>query len=75
MECTEKVAKFSLGDFTDMLSFQGLQVTEVFGDYQFSNYDVRKTPRLILVAAKAPGRKEDEAKRFYSDGRSTDALT
>jgi len=48
----EKVAKFNLGDFTDMLSFQGLQVTEVFGDYNLSPYDVRKTPRLIILAKK-----------------------
>lgn len=53
LEYTEKVAKFSLGDFTDMLAFQGLQVQEVFGDYQFGKYDVRKTPRLILVASKS----------------------
>jgi SAM-dependent methyltransferase len=51
-EYTEKVAKFSLGDFTDMLSFQGLQVQEVYGDYQFNVYDVRKTPRLIIIAGK-----------------------
>lgn len=50
---TEKVAKFSLGDFTDMLSFQGLQIQEVFGDYQFNDYDVRKTPRLIIIAQKS----------------------
>jgi SAM-dependent methyltransferase len=75
MECTEKVAKFSLGDFTDMLSFQGLQVNEVFGDYQFNKYDVRKTPRLILLASKKPEHKTDVEKRFYSDGRTTDALT
>ena len=75
VEYTEKVAKFSLGDFTDMLSFQGLQVQEVFGDYQFSPYDIRKTPRLILVATKAKGNKEDKEKRLYSDGRTTDALT
>ena len=49
---TEKVAKFNLGDFTDMLSFQGMQVQEVFGDYQFGAYDVRKTPRLIVIAEK-----------------------
>lgn len=49
---TEKVAKFSLGDFTDMLSFQGLQVQEVFGDYDFNSYDVKKTARLIIVAEK-----------------------
>ncbi len=51
-EYTEQVAKFSLGDFTDMLSYQGLQVQEVFGDYQLGKYDVRKTPRLIVVAEK-----------------------
>lgn len=52
MEYTEIVAKFTLGDFTDMLSYQGLQIQEVFGNYQFEAYDVRKTPRLILVAGK-----------------------
>ncbi len=75
LEYTEKVAKFSLGDFTDMLSFQGLQVQEVFGDYQFSTYDVRKTPRLILIASKGQTEKGDKEKRLYSDGRTTDALT
>ena len=50
---TEKVAKFSLGDFTEMFAYQGLQIQEVFGDYNFSNYDVRKTPRLIMIAKKA----------------------
>ena len=49
---TEKVAKFTLGDFTDMLSYHGLQVQEVFGDYQFHHYDIRKTPRLIIIARK-----------------------
>lgn len=51
-EYTEKVAKFSLGDFTDMLSFQGMQVTEVFGDYELHPYHVRNTPRMIVVARK-----------------------
>ena len=49
---TEKVAKFSLGDFTEMFAFQGLQIQEVFGDYNFSNYDIRKSPRLIMIAKK-----------------------
>ena len=53
-ENIEKVAKFSSGDFTEMLAFQGLQVQEVFGDYQFNKYDLRKTPRLILIAIKGP---------------------
>jgi SAM-dependent methyltransferase len=51
-EFREKVAKFSLGDFTDMLSFQKMQVTEVFGDYKLNSYHVRNTPRMIIVAKK-----------------------
>ncbi len=74
-ENVEKVAKFSLGDFTEMLAFQGMQVQEVFGDYSLNSYDVRKAPRMILVAAKANPVIEDKEKRIYSDGRSTDALT
>lgn len=49
---TERVAKFSLGDFNEMLSYQGMQVQEVFGDYNFGRYDVRKSPRMIIVARK-----------------------
>jgi ubiquinone/menaquinone biosynthesis C-methylase UbiE len=75
VEYTEKVAKFSLGDFTDMLSFQGMQVEEVFGDYSLGAYDIRKTPRLIVVAKKTINPSGDKEKRLYSDGRRTDALT
>lgn len=49
---TEKVAKFSLGDFTDMLAFRDLQITEVFGDYSLARYHVRNTPRMIMIARK-----------------------
>jgi len=49
---TEKVAKFSLGDFTEMFAYQGLQIQEVFGDYNFADYDVKKSPRIILIAKK-----------------------
>ncbi|RZJ78613.1 MAG: class I SAM-dependent methyltransferase [Chryseobacterium sp.] len=52
MEYTEKVAKFSLGDFTEMFAYQGLQIQEVFGDYAFANYDVKRSPRLIMIAKK-----------------------
>ena len=74
-EHTERVAKFSLGDFTDMLSFQNMQVTEVFGDYKLNLYDVRKTPRLIIMARKKGTDLSDDKKRLYSDGRRTDALS
>ncbi len=49
---TERVAKFSLGDFTDMLAYQGMQVQDVFGDYELAHYDIRKSPRLIIIAKK-----------------------
>lgn len=49
---TEKVAKFSLGDFTEMFAYQGLQIQEVFGDYNFGNYDVKKSPRMLMIAKK-----------------------
>jgi SAM-dependent methyltransferase len=72
---TEKVAKFSLGDFTDMLSFQSLQVQEVFGDYQLHPYDIKKTPRMIIIARKKIIEPSGKEKRLYSDGRKTDSLT
>ncbi|ULQ57287.1 class I SAM-dependent methyltransferase [Flavihumibacter rivuli] len=52
IEYTEKVAKFSLGDFNDMFSFHNLQIQEVYGDYSFGHYDVRKSPRMLMVARK-----------------------
>ena len=52
LEYTEKVAKFSLGDFTEMFAYQGMQIQEVFGDYEFGNYDVRKSQRMVMIAKK-----------------------
>ncbi len=52
LEYTEKVSKFNLGDFTDMFAYQGLQIQEVFGDYSFNSYDVKKSPRLVMIARK-----------------------
>ncbi len=52
MVFVEKVAKFSLGDFTDMFAYHGLQIKEVFGDYQFNKYHIRNSPRLIMIAEK-----------------------
>jgi SAM-dependent methyltransferase len=49
---TEKVAKFTLGDFNDMFAYYDLQIQEVFGNYEFGNYDVKKSPRLIMLAKK-----------------------
>ncbi|MEO7961565.1 MAG: class I SAM-dependent methyltransferase [Ginsengibacter sp.] len=52
IEHLEKVAKFSLGDFTDMLAFQKLQIREVYGDYNFDDYHINKSPRMIIIARK-----------------------
>lgn len=49
---TEKVAKFSLGDFTEMFAYQGLQIQDVYGDYNFGGYNVKRSPRLIMIAKK-----------------------
>ena len=54
LDFTEKVSKFSFGDFNDMLSYHGLQVQEIFGDYRLGSYDLRKKPRLIIIATKNP---------------------
>ena len=52
LEFTEKVAKFSLGDFNDMFAFYGLQIQEVYGSYQIEPYHVSNSPRLIILAKK-----------------------
>ncbi len=52
IEHQEKVAKFSLGDFTEMLAYHQLQVQEVFGDYNFNSYHVKNSPRMIIIAKK-----------------------
>jgi len=51
-EFAERVAKFSLGDFNDMFTFHGLQIQEVFGDYDLNVYDVKKSPRMVMIAKK-----------------------
>lgn len=50
--CIPKKWPSSLGDFTEMFAYQGLQMQEVFGDYSFSNYDVKKSPRMVMIAKK-----------------------
>jgi SAM-dependent methyltransferase len=52
LEFTEKVAKFSLGDFNDMFAYNGLQIQEVYGNYQLNPYHVTESPRLIMIAKK-----------------------
>lgn len=49
---TERVAKFSIGDFNEMLSLQHMQIQDVFGDYSLNKYDINKSSRMIIVAKK-----------------------
>lgn len=49
---TEKVSKFTIGNFTDMFAKQGLQISELFGDYNFSAFTPKNSPRLIMIAQK-----------------------
>jgi hypothetical protein len=35
-----------------MFAYQGLQIQEVFGDYEFNSYDIKKSPRLIMISKK-----------------------
>lgn len=45
-------AKLTLGDLNDLFAFNHLQVQEVFGDYSLNSYDIKKSPRLIMIAKK-----------------------
>ena len=49
---TERVAKFSLSDFSDMLDFQHLQIQVVFGDYNLGRFQLKESPRMIIIAKK-----------------------
>jgi SAM-dependent methyltransferase len=51
-ENIEQVARFTLGDFTRMFSINGLQIEEVFGDYQLNPFELHASPRLIVIARK-----------------------
>jgi SAM-dependent methyltransferase len=45
-------APLALGDFTDMFTFHGMQMKEVFGDHSLNPYEMKKSPRLIMIAQK-----------------------
>lgn len=48
----KEATRLTLGDFNDMFAYHGLQMQEVFGDYELNAYDVKKSPRLIMIAKK-----------------------
>lgn len=49
---TESVSAFTLEDFRAMFALQGLEITDIFGDYHFNTFDRQHSPRLILIAQK-----------------------
>jgi SAM-dependent methyltransferase len=51
-EYVEQVARFSLNDFKKIFSSVGLQIEQVYGDYQLNKYDRMESPRLIMIAGK-----------------------
>ena len=52
LQYTEKVTKFSLGDFTEMFAYHGLQIQEVFGDYNLGNYDIKEIAEVDCYCKK-----------------------
>jgi SAM-dependent methyltransferase len=52
LEHVERVAKFTLRDFRQLLVRAGFSIDCVFGDYQLGRFDPAASPRLIIVARK-----------------------
>lgn len=48
----EKVKALSYQDFDQYLQQAGLQINQVFGDYELNEFDLTTSPRLILVCSK-----------------------
>lgn len=51
-EFTEKVKALKLSDFTKLLNFAQLEITNIFGDYKLNKYEPIDSDRLIIVAKK-----------------------
>lgn len=48
----EAVQKFSVPDFEELFRKQGLEIKNVYGDYDFNVYDETSSARMIVVAEK-----------------------
>ena len=51
-EFSEQVRRFTLSDFTKMLNNVGLEIVNVFGNYELSLFDENESPRLIIHTIK-----------------------
>lgn len=50
---TERVQALVLSDFKKLLAQAGLQIDELYGDYDLAPFDEASSPRLILIGSKA----------------------
>jgi hypothetical protein len=46
----EQVARFTLDDFKALFRINGLEITGVYGDYDFSTYNSQTSKRMIMTA-------------------------
>jgi SAM-dependent methyltransferase len=53
LKFTESVNAFTRKDFEEMFARQGMEITEIFGDYHFNSFDEQRSPRLIIIATKS----------------------
>ena len=51
-EFIEKVKALNLSDFTKLLNFAQLKISDIFGDYKLNKYSPTDSDRLIIVAKK-----------------------
>ncbi len=51
-EFSEQVRRFTLSDFTKMLNNVGLEIVNVFGNYELSLFNENESPRLIIHTIK-----------------------
>lgn len=49
---TEVVARFSLDHFKNMFQKTGIEIKEIFGDYQLNKFNEENSPRLIMICKK-----------------------
>ena len=49
---TEQVARFSLDDFKEKFKTVGVEIKEIFGDYQLNSFEEKTSPRLIMICKK-----------------------
>ncbi|MDX1684663.1 MAG: class I SAM-dependent methyltransferase [Saprospiraceae bacterium] len=48
----ERVRRFDLDDFKEMITGSGMQLEQVFGDYYLNGFEEQTSPRLIMIAHK-----------------------